>query len=113
MSPVKGKNETSKSPTRKNTLEVFSPGKSKKTGESVSPEAGAGPKKRKTLYDGPASPVTGRIRAHPPHPRDGHSAVITNSTMIVFGGDRHQMPFNDTYVYFLVDQTLRTPVKTE
>lgn len=112
-SPVKNRNESSKSPTRKNTLEVYSPGKTKKSSESASPETNSGPKKRKTLYDGPASPVTGRIRAHPPHPRDGHSAVITNSTMVIFGGDRHQMPFNDTYVYFLVDQTLRTPVRTE
>lgn len=108
-SPTKAKNET-KSPSRKNTSELYSPTKVKKA-EGNSPDSGSGPKKRKTLYDGPASPVTGRIRAHPPHPRDGHSAVVANSTMIIFGGDRHQMPFNDTYVYFLVDQTLRTPTR--
>jgi N-acetylneuraminic acid mutarotase len=111
ISPNKLKVDPSnRSPSRKSTNEV-SPNKILKKSENNSPDAVSGPKKRKTLYDGPASPVTGRIRTHPPHPRDGHSAVISNSTMIIFGGDRHQMPFNDTYVYFLIDQTLRTPVR--
>ena len=86
----------------------------RKNTDGTSPEGAllTVPKKKKTLYDGPASPVVGRIRAHPPHPRDGHSAVISNNVMIIFGGDRHQMPFNDTYVYFLVENTIKTPVKS-
>jgi Galactose oxidase, central domain/Kelch motif len=109
-SPTKGISPTVKSPLlKKNTLDNLSP--SKKSNEGSSPENNFVPKKRKTLYDGPASPVVGRIRAHPPHPRDGHSAVISNNIMIVFGGDRHQMPFNDTYVYFLVEETIKTPLR--
>ncbi|OMJ69664.1 hypothetical protein SteCoe_32538 [Stentor coeruleus] len=106
---------TSKSPLlKKNTTESMSPQKTfaRRNTDGSSPEGTLMvPKKKKTLYDGPASPIVGRIRAHPPHPRDGHSAVISGSIMIVFGGDRHQMPFNDTYVYFLVEQTIKTPIK--
>ena len=113
MSPNKnGPSPTVKSPLlKKNTAE--SPTKlGNRRGTDSSPEGTiAMVKKKKTLYDGPASPITGRIRAHPPHPRDGHSAVVSNNTMIIFGGDRHQMPFNDTYVYFLVDQTIKTPLR--
>ena len=32
-----------------------------------------------------------------PNPRDGHGAVIHNGHMIIFGGDRHHMPFNDMF----------------
>ncbi len=32
-----------------------------------------------------------------PNPRDGHSCVIYQDLMIVFGGDRHHMPFNDMF----------------
>ena len=102
---------TAKSPLlKKNTCD--SPTKIHRKNTDGSPEGTITmPKKKKTLYDGPASPVTGRIRAHPPHPRDGHSAVVSNNIMIIFGGDRHQMPFNDTYVYFLIEQTIKTPLR--
>jgi len=33
-----------------------------------------------------------------PPGRDGHSACLHEGKWIVFGGDRHHMPFNDTYV---------------
>jgi len=33
-----------------------------------------------------------------PPSRDGHSASLHQGKWIVFGGDRHHMPFNDTYV---------------
>ncbi|OMJ68853.1 hypothetical protein SteCoe_33574 [Stentor coeruleus] len=106
---------TNKSPLlKKNTTESMSPQKTytRRNTDGSSPDGTfIMPKKKKTLYDGPASPIVGRIRAHPPHPRDGHSAVISGNIMIVFGGDRHQMPFNDTYVYFLVEQTIKTPLK--
>ena len=32
-----------------------------------------------------------------PRPRDGHTADLYGSMMIIFGGDRHQMPFNDLF----------------
>ena len=30
-----------------------------------------------------------------PKPRDGHSCQIANDKMLIFGGDRHHMSFND------------------
>jgi hypothetical protein len=105
LSPPKPKN-TEGSPTSwKRSSE--SPGLRRNT--DLQP-AESSPKKKKTLYDGPASPTAGRIKDRVPHPRDGHSAVISGSFMIVFGGDRHQMPFNDCYVYFLVENTIKTPL---
>lgn len=67
-------------------------------------------KKKNSLYDGPPSPLEGRIRGRPPHPRDGHSSVLVGDVMYVFGGDRHQMPFNDVYAYRLVESTIKTPL---
>ena len=32
-----------------------------------------------------------------PCARDGHSSVIIKNELVVFGGDRHQMSFNDIY----------------
>jgi hypothetical protein len=33
-----------------------------------------------------------------PPARDGHTGVLYNDIFIVFGGDRHHMPFNDSYI---------------
>ena len=33
-----------------------------------------------------------------PAPRDGHTSSFLGNQMIVFGGDRHHMPFNDLFV---------------
>ena len=33
-----------------------------------------------------------------PAGRDGHSSAIHQGKWIIFGGDRHHMPFNDTFV---------------
>ena len=33
-----------------------------------------------------------------PAARDGHSANIYKDMMVIFGGDRHQMPFNDMFI---------------
>ena len=30
-----------------------------------------------------------------PKPRDGHSCEMLNDKMLIFGGDRHHMSFND------------------
>jgi hypothetical protein len=32
-----------------------------------------------------------------PCARDGHCAVIIAEDLVIFGGDRHQMSFNDIY----------------
>lgn len=38
----------------------------------------------------------GKIPSFNPKPRDGHSGLMIDSdNYIVFGGDRHHMPFND------------------
>ena len=34
-----------------------------------------------------------------PIPRDGHTAVLYQNYMIVFGGDRNKFPFNDLFVF--------------
>ena len=39
-----------------------------------------------------------------PMPRDGHTGLVHNGMMIVFGGDRHHMPFNDSYVFNLSNE---------
>ena len=36
------------------------------------------------------------LQSYTPKPRDGHTGLVMNDRMyIVFGGDRHHMPFND------------------
>lgn len=32
-----------------------------------------------------------------PCARDGHCSAMLNGELIIFGGDRHQMSFNDIY----------------
>jgi hypothetical protein len=46
-------------------------------------------------------PSAVRVRICPgrqPAGRDGHSAYMHNGMWLIFGGDRHHMPFNDAYV---------------
>jgi len=38
------------------------------------------------------------IEGKQPPGRDGHSSFQVNNYWVIFGGDRHHMPFNDTYV---------------
>jgi hypothetical protein len=33
-----------------------------------------------------------------PPARDGHTGIIINGNLFIFGGDRHHMPFNDFYM---------------
>lgn len=33
-----------------------------------------------------------------PAARDGHTAVLHGDRFVVFGGDRHHMPFNDLFL---------------
>jgi hypothetical protein len=34
-----------------------------------------------------------------PIPRDGHSAVLHENSMFIFGGDRNKFPFNDLFIF--------------
>ena len=38
-----------------------------------------------------------KVSGHKPCARDGHSATILGEKLIIFGGDRHKMCFNDLY----------------
>lgn len=40
----------------------------------------------------------GKIRGKRPAARDGCTGFINGKYFIVFGGDRHHMPFNDTFL---------------
>lgn len=53
----------------------------------------------------PKSEVYGIIKGRMPTARDGHSAVLLKNMIVVFGGDRHRMPFSDTFL-FDVQKTL-------
>lgn len=52
------------------------------------------------LYGQPkAKEIITMNKGRRPAARDGHTGVfIQNKFMLVFGGDRHRMPFNDLYV---------------
>ena len=40
----------------------------------------------------------GKIEGRVPKPRDGHSWVVHDERfLLIFGGDRHHMPFNDLF----------------
>jgi len=43
--------------------------------------------------------TSGIIKGKLPCERDGHSVANINDKMVIFGGDRHQMGFNDTYIF--------------
>lgn len=36
-----------------------------------------------------------------PAARDGHTGLVHQDHLIIFGGDRHHVPFNDTYMFDL------------
>lgn len=65
------------------------------------------------MYDGTNSPKQNRgqetqiyhIRGKRPAARDGHTGNVFEDNLIIFGGDRHQMPFNDSYVFNLANET--------
>lgn len=39
-----------------------------------------------------------KVAGKRPAPRDGHSCVIFGDYCVIFGGDRHHMPFNDMFM---------------
>lgn len=40
----------------------------------------------------------GKIPHRRPAARDGHTGVIFEGNLVIFGGDRHHMPFNDIFM---------------
>lgn len=38
-----------------------------------------------------------------PQARDGHSSIVYKGILVLFGGDRHHMPFNDLFMLDLED----------
>lgn len=48
--------------------------------------------------------VCGIMKGKMPAARDGHSAVLVGENMVVFGGDRHRMPFADLYALNVKNQ---------
>ena len=44
-----------------------------------------------------------------PAARDGHTGVIFGEHLIIFGGDRHHMPFNDSYVFNIAKELEQNP----
>ncbi|CAG9335386.1 unnamed protein product [Blepharisma stoltei] len=96
------------SPHRRHTLNIAI-GPKKDGKKEASPTIERFAMKKKLLYDGPPSPVKGRVKGNAPHQRDGHSAVIDGNIMYIFGGDRHQMPFNDIYAYRLSKDIISRP----
>lgn len=45
----------------------------------------------------PKDPNYGFLAGQRPTARDGHTALMIGEHFYVFGGDRHQMPFNDSF----------------
>jgi hypothetical protein len=63
----------------------------------LSPARGGGA--TSTLGDQTARGKTNFQRNRKPQARDGHTSVVDKfGFMWIFGGDRHQMPFNDLYM---------------
>ena len=48
----------------------------------------------------------GKIRGKRPAARDGHTGILYGRCFIVFGGDRHHMPFNDSFILDLKAETM-------
>jgi hypothetical protein len=46
----------------------------------------------------------GRIQYKRPPARDGHTGTVFDDNLIIFGGDRHHMPFNDSHLLELDKQ---------
>jgi len=44
------------------------------------------------------------VKGKRPAARDGHTGIVFQDHLIIFGGDRHHMPFNDSYVFNLANE---------
>ena len=75
--------------TGKGFENYFHSHKKKKLGSSFIPDT--------TNISPSKAPRNSKVSGTRPRPRDGHSALIWDEYMIIFGGDRHHMPFNDLF----------------
>jgi hypothetical protein len=48
--------------------------------------------------------MSGKAKGKRPAARDGHTGIVFGTYFIVFGGDRHHMPFNDTFMLDLKNE---------
>mmetsp|Transcript_322 Transcript_322/g.360 ORF Transcript_322/g.360 Transcript_322/m.360 type:complete len:183 (+) Transcript_322:703-1251(+) len=75
--------------TGKGFENYFQTNKKRKLGASISPDiVNLSPTK---------APRNSKVSGTRPRPRDGHSALLWEGSMVIFGGDRHHMPFNDLF----------------
>jgi hypothetical protein len=44
------------------------------------------------------------VKGRRPHARDGHSALVYEGNLIIFGGDRHHMPYNDLFIFDIITE---------
>jgi len=44
------------------------------------------------------------VKGRRPHARDGHSAQVYEGNLIIFGGDRHHMPYNDLFIFDMITE---------
>jgi hypothetical protein len=66
-------------------------------------EIGADEKSISGMQDLEDANVTKINQCQVPPARDGHSSLVYENVLIIFGGDRHHMPFNDLFMLDLDD----------
>ena len=47
----------------------------------------------------------GKAKGKRPAARDGHTGIVYGNYFLVFGGDRHHMPFNDSFILDIKAET--------
>ena len=89
--------------TSHNGLVYKNPNSHMQTAQPQSPNAGDGRLQKQGTFLGPGALKVGEkvrgasVTEEGPKPRDGHVALNVGNNMFVFGGDRHQVPFNDLF----------------
>ena len=58
-----------------------------------------------TMGAGDHSMMSLKAKGKRPAARDGHTGIVFGPYFLVFGGDRHHMPFNDTFILDLKSET--------
>ncbi len=60
------------------------------------------------MHAGSSNPEAsyGKNKGKRPAARDGHTGIVYGKYFLVFGGDRHHMPFNDTFILDLKSETM-------
>lgn len=82
--------------TGKGFENYFNSQKRKKLGLSMSPDV--------SHLSPTKAPRNSKVSGLRPRPRDGHSALVWKDSMVIFGGDRHHMPFNDLFTLNLAKE---------